>query len=168
MGREIRRVPANWQHPTYENPYRGTVLKPLLGRHFATEAAEWDAAKEAWDRGERPDYFNAARDGDCSFEEWCGERPEAEWYVPYDPGAEQPWWQMYETVSEGTPVTPAFATAEELIDWLATVGESYDDGTGSGAWSAERARAFVLDEQWAPSFAFKGGQIFDAKTGFPE
>lgn len=35
-------------------------------------------------------------------------------------------WCLYETVSEGTPVTPVFATAEELIDHLATIGQDYE------------------------------------------
>jgi uncharacterized membrane-anchored protein len=31
---------------------------------------------------------------------------------------------MYETTSEGTPLSPAFATAEELAAWLADNGAS--------------------------------------------
>lgn len=168
MGREIRRVPENWQHPTYDNPYHGEVLKPLLGRSFADEAKEWDVAKKAWDSGERPDYFNAARDGSYSFEEWHGERPEPEWYVPYDLDAPLPWWQMYETVSEGTPVTPAFATPEELVEHLATIGEDYGNGTGSGPWDRGRAKEFVCNERSAPTFVIDHGHIYDAKSGFPK
>lgn len=32
-------------------------------------------------------------------------------------------WQLWETVSEGSPVTPVFATADELINHLATIGQ---------------------------------------------
>lgn len=49
-------------------------------------------------------------------------------------------WQMWETVSEGSPVSPVFATAEALADWLVTEG-----------YSPQAARAFVSDG-WAPSF----------------
>jgi hypothetical protein len=33
------------------------------------------------------------------------------------------WWQVWETVSEGSPVTPAFATDDELIDYLVKNGD---------------------------------------------
>lgn len=33
---------------------------------------------------------------------------------------------LYEAVSEGTPVTPVFATEAELINWLTTMGQDYD------------------------------------------
>ena len=168
MGREIRRVPANWQHPTYANPYHGEVMKPLLNRDFAAEAADWDAQAAAWDRGERPDYFDATKYGAISFIDYHGERPDRERYVPYDVNGDLPWFQMYETVSEGTPVTPAFATADELIEHLATFGERYDDRTGSGPWDRERAEQFVRNEKWFPSFVMQGAAMYDAKSGMPE
>jgi hypothetical protein len=48
-------------------------------------------------------------------------------------------WQLYETTSEGTPVSPIFATAEELAAWCernATVFADY-------RWTAQ---------QWLASF----------------
>lgn len=171
MSREIRRVPANWQHPTYrtERWRRGVVevFKPLFDRSFADVASEWDQAKAAFDQGERPDYFVEAVHGSLSFEEWHGERPTPEYYVPYDVKGDLPWWQMYETVTEGTPVTPAFSTADELIEHLATIGEVYDDGEGSGPWPRDRAQRFVMDEKWFPSFIIAGGETFEAKDGYP-
>ncbi len=47
---------------------------------------------------------------------------------------------MWETVSEGSPVTPVFATAEELVCHLVI-----NDG-----YSEQGARAFVKSG-WAPS-----------------
>jgi hypothetical protein len=38
-------------------------------------------------------------------------------------------WQVWETVSEGAPITPVFATDEELIDWLVTEGTHTEDST---------------------------------------
>ena len=176
MGREIRRVPANWRHPIYRTVrmrrnFHGEIetWKPLLNRSFERENAEWIAQNEAWARGERPKDFDVAKYGDISFVDWHGEQPEKEWYVPYDPAsADLPWFQMYETVSEGTPVTPAFATADELVDWLVVVGEVYENGESDGSWSRERAEAFVKNEKSAPSFMVADGQIFDAKSGFPK
>lgn len=55
------------------------------------------------------------------------ERPDPTHYMPtFDVPADELGWCLYETVSEGTPVTPVFATAEELIDHLATVGMDWD------------------------------------------
>ncbi len=54
-----------------------------------------------------------------TYEDFWGEPPE-----PNDPTLrpeyeEEPtWFQVYETVSEGTPVTPPFATEQELSDYL--------------------------------------------------
>jgi hypothetical protein len=55
------------------------------------------------------------------------EKPDPADYMPVFgvPEAELGWC-LYETVSEGTPTTPVFATAEELIEHLATVGQDYE------------------------------------------
>lgn len=53
-------------------------------------------------------------------------------------------WQEWETVSEGSPTSPVFATPEELAKHLAR-------GAGMSGGSYERALAFVK-EGWAPSF----------------
>lgn len=54
------------------------------------------------------------------------EKPDAADYMPRFDGPEDALgWCLYETVSEGTPVTPVFATADELIDHLATVGQDW-------------------------------------------
>ena len=48
-------------------------------------------------------------------------------------------WQLYETTSEGTPVSPVFATAEELAAWC-------EDG------ATVTARLKWTREQWLQSF----------------
>ncbi len=56
-----------------------------------------------------------------------GGRPDPAHYMPaFDEPENSLGWCLYETVSEGTPCTPVFATAEELVDHLATVGQDYD------------------------------------------
>ncbi len=67
-----------------------------------------------------------------------------EW-EPEDP-PEGEGWQVWETVSEGSPVTPVFATAEALIDHLVNVG------VWGRRYSREAAEAFVYSESgWVPS-----------------
>lgn len=56
-------------------------------------------------------------------------------------------WQVWETVSEGSPVSPVFKTPDELIGWL--IGKGY---------SRTAAEEFVKD-QWVPSMAVANGKI---------
>jgi hypothetical protein len=55
------------------------------------------------------------------------EKPNPDDYMPvFDVPEDELGWCLYQTVSEGTPVTPVFATAQELIEHLATVGQDWD------------------------------------------
>ena len=104
MGREIRRVPRDWEHPVYDEETAQNVRQvgepiPLL----------------------RPDY---GRPADA--------------------------YQVYETVSEGTPVTPVFETAEALVDYLVEHGDFWhqDDvarGSRRRRPTREQAEAFVRE-----------------------
>lgn len=141
MEREIRRVPANWQHPKHERyDYQSgaykEVHKPLFENYekrleeFEKDIAE-KGLKEAIDLH--------------------GGGPRSEDYAQFE-GAPCDWWQVYETVSEGTPVSPAFATPEELIEHLVANGDDWDQQRGNGGWSRKAAEAFVNEAGWAPSF----------------
>lgn len=51
----------------------------------------------------------------------------ADRYMPdFDVPEDELGWCLYEIVSEGSPVTPVFATADELIEHLVTVGQDWD------------------------------------------
>lgn len=76
------------------------------------------------------------------------------------------WWQVWETVSEGSPVTPAFATRDELIDYLVINGDHWDQKRGDGGWSRKNAESFVAAE-WAPSLIAVGGQTYTARDVVP-
>lgn len=55
------------------------------------------------------------------------EKPDPDHYMPvFDVPEDELGWCLYQTVSEGTPVTPVFATAAELVDHLCTVGQDWD------------------------------------------
>ncbi len=121
MGREVRRVPATWVHPGGEDPV------PLFnGIGFSEKVRMWDEGKAKWDEGLTWDYFRKtwapqtdAESKCASFEEWDGPRPKPEDYMPEWPESERTHYQMYENVSEGTPISPVCATPEELAHWLA-------------------------------------------------
>ncbi len=112
MGREVRRVPADWTHPKdkYDNPI------PMHNRSYREAAEKWVKEFKEWDAGTHPD-----QDGntECRFYwEWAGAPPEEECCRP-EFTSEPTHYQMYESVSEGTPISPVFATLEELAHWLA-------------------------------------------------
>lgn len=162
MGREIRRVPANWQHPKEQKEQlviggneledfmrafatgrteMREVYKPLFDRTHQEALEEWETERAKFERDQSPEGIEHR--AKYTFEEWHGERPDPEYYRPA--WTEATHYQMYETVSEGTPVSPVFATLEELADWLVSEG-----------YSPQAARAFCKDG-WAPSFVGVGG-----------
>jgi len=84
MGREIRKVPATWEHP---RDCRGYYI-PLMYTYDPSD----------------------------------GNREEA--YMPNWPEHQRTHFMMYEDTSEGTPLTPAFKTLEEVAQYLVSHGES--------------------------------------------
>ena len=203
MGREIRRVPLDWEHPVDPAPPshwgpskwdwtgQGRHFVPLYDKSLGDARAEWDREKAEWDRGEHehqhflliyhtpgrwsrdqdsetwvkndegsePEpYKRYAEDGETvleerwlrdmadllalePYEEYAGERPkEGDGYRP-DWGDRELAYQFYETVSEGTPLSPPFATLGELADFLVEK-LGYD----------RRVAESFCGVGWAPSF----------------
>ena len=148
MGREVRMVPANWEHPRDE---KGHFIA-LLGGSFKERAAKWDEEARQWANGFVQDY---ATDGwkakepknAGTFADWDGGRPNEKDYMPDWPEAERTHYQMYESTSEGTPISPAMETPEALARWLAdnsasafaNIGATYEQ------WLA------TIKRGWAPS-----------------
>jgi len=117
MGREIRRVPPGWEHPKPDGVYT-----PLRDEGYETVAAEWTRDNELWQKGEHPDQ--AGRDDrPARFKDWYGSFPNRSCYRPE--WTEEPThYQIYETVSEGTPASPVFADLDEMEMWLLQEGYS--------------------------------------------
>jgi hypothetical protein len=64
-------------------------------------------------------------EGHGALEAYPGQRAEsAAWKMTDPPTGDG--WQLWESVSDGSPITPVFATAELLVDWLTTRGEKGD------------------------------------------
>jgi hypothetical protein len=120
MGREVRRVPADWQHPRDEHGH----YIPLFDE-YTRSSARWDHEKAKWDAGIRPTYGEGFAG---TYEEWDGERPEPGDYMPDWPDEERTHWQLYENVTEGTPISPVMASAEDLAQWLGANGMSWPVG----------------------------------------
>jgi hypothetical protein len=153
MGREIRRVPANWVHPKDE---RGRY-QPMFDEDYEAAITEWIKNHELWMRREHPDQIKGHGTEYSYYAEWNGNAPEVEYYRPKWTDEERTHYQVYETVSEGTPVTPVFATKEGLIEYLIEKGDFWAQESGEGGCSREAAEAFVKYE-WAPSMTFSPGE----------
>jgi hypothetical protein len=117
-------VPKGWNHPV---DHRGNYV-PLMKGPYSKAAAEWDEEAAAWDRGETLDYSTwpekrtfKPRDKTESetYEEYAGPRPVQSEYMPEWHEGRATMLVMYEDTSEGTPISPAFETPEELARWLA-------------------------------------------------
>lgn len=157
MGREVRKVPADWQHPKYPDdhyePHRQGRYIPLSDFSFAEADAEWSAGYELWQRGlyirygsDEPQPIPAEYAG-MRWTEYHGPRPSPDDYMPDWPAEQRTHLMMYEDTSEGTPISPAFETPEELARWLADNGASaFANETASyEAWLS------VARGGWAPS-----------------
>ncbi len=121
MGREVRRVPVGWQHPTKAN---GEFIPLYDGAKYDRRLARWELENAKWHEGLRDDYAGRWKPIEpeyigMSFEEWDGERPEADEYMPRWTAEETTHWMMYENVTEGTPISPVCETPEVLARWLA-------------------------------------------------
>lgn len=83
--------------------------------------------------------------GHATVERWHGQRAEVEAWKPIEPPAGGGW-QMWETTSEGAPISPVFATAEDLAGWLADSGASL---FGSETASRDQWLRIILGEDFA-------------------
>lgn len=141
MGRAVRRVADGWQHPRNAR----NQFVPLRAADFAAAAAAWDAGQAKWDRGliathstlpgvpawrPRDEWVRAP-----DYEKHAGPRPRAEEYMPTWPDADRIAWQMYETTSLGTPVSPPLPSPEALAAWLSQ--HEVEVGPGITATAAE-------------------------------
>lgn len=150
MGREVRRVPATWEHP---KDYRGEH-KPLYEGDFLALSREWMDNAIAWENGTHPDAAENKAEHPF-FWQWDGGPPDAEDYMPNWPESERTHWQMYENVSEGTPISPVMESPEALARWLAD-----NNASASGSMAANYdAWLRVCHGGYAPSMVITGGRM---------
>lgn len=69
-------------------------------------------------------------------------------------------WQLWETVSEGSPITPVFDSAEGLANWLVR-----NDTTVTRGRSWETWMKFLTGPGWAPSGVMINGEYMGGVEG---
>ncbi len=136
MGREVRKVRGDWKHPKDSN---GRLLPLHMG---------YGGAVRDWTKVQSEKGLQAAI-------EYFGGAPDQTEYMPDWSEAEADHLMMYETTSEGTPISPAFKTPEELARWLADNNASAFGGEGATyeQWLGTIGRG------WAPSAVVIGGKM---------
>lgn len=172
MGREIRRVPPNWEHPRQEckhspwaggcdeaKEHGGKCYKPLYDKSYREAVADWKEGYAAWEAGTHESLKYYTEDGKrCEYWEY-DTPPDPEYYRPDWADGEATWFQVYQTVSEGSPVSPPFATREELVEYLVAHGDSWAQSRGEGGVSRKAAEAFVMGDGSVPSMIVEDGKI---------
>ena len=144
MGREIRRVPPHWEHPRYTKA--SAPSSERIGEYRSCNDEDYDTASQRW--LEELDQWRAGVHEDQKYSktkyywDYAGAPPDEDTCRPAF--TEPPTWvQVYQTISEGTPVTPPFATEQELIDYLVAHGDFWDQERGDGGWERKNAETFV-------------------------
>jgi len=156
MGREVRRVPKDFNWPI------GKAWDGFVNPHFRkcpdcnngeTPARERLSEKKIIvAAGLNPDEWGICQTchGDA-IDPLVKEQYEA--WKPTEPPHGNAY-QLWETTSEGSPMSPAFETPEELARWLA--------GSGASAFASQTASyetwlRFIRGPGWAPSAVMENG-----------
>lgn len=116
MGRELRRVPPGWEHPRDGD---GQYI-PLHDQSYEAALADWHYANRLWEEGRHPDQAKYAEAQECaSYEDWADPPPSPEYYRQRSwTEDEATCWQVYENITEGTPVSPVLPTLDDVRNWL--------------------------------------------------
>jgi hypothetical protein len=120
MGRTIRKVTANWEHPKKSDGR----YQPMHEIYYGDALSEWIKEHLQWEDGTHPDIVeNPARKQEYPFYAlWGGNPPDVEYYQTRKYTEEElTHIQLYEDTSEGTPISPVFPKEdfEKLCEWLA-------------------------------------------------
>lgn len=142
MGREVRRVPANWEHPKDSN---GRYI-PMHER-FTYEPEEIEEGiRDGWLKDEPPFYGVPV--------------------MPQWDESERTHLQMYEDTSEGTPISPVMDTPENLARWLVDNKASAfaDQEASYEGWLATIKRGWAIGAVISPERGFQNGVEFNAEN----
>jgi len=134
-------VPENWEHPKKQ---------PMFDESFNVAAVDWLADFDRIRAGNMTEF-----ETECyphGVVEWANDErpPDPKYYMPDWPENERTHLQMYETTSEGTPISPVMKTPEELAKWL------YDNGASAfgGQTASYEGWLRVCNGGFAPSAVF--------------
>ncbi len=141
MGREVKRVPLDFDWPLEKvwPGYMGGICTESIGYAIGNKDADLETMCGVCRHFGR--LAGIMKNGDP---DGC---PETKINPPNGEG-----WQLWETVSEGSPISPVFETGEQLAQFLVDGGGHPlgDPPTFEQAWNFVRAG-------WAPSMVMEAG-----------
>ncbi len=123
MSRAVRKVTKDWVHPKRADG----SYEPMYDEDYGDVLNEWLRENKEWSDGIHPDLLeNPSYKKEYPFyAQWCDDPPAVRFYkTTKDKEEDLTYLQMYETTSEGTPISPVFEKAEDLARWLANTGAS--------------------------------------------
>lgn len=121
MSREVRKVTVDWKHPKLSD----TLYLPLFdGSKFQQDVERYEIAERMWSLGMVRDVVNndwMSRDeagiSETRFESYYGPHPDVRDYMPLWDAETATHFMLYENMTHGTPLSPAFATRDDLAAW---------------------------------------------------
>jgi len=150
--------------------------------HTWTQESGWQPKKPPYvPTPEEVNVWSLSGFGHCSINQWIVVRAECDrlgiesacqscngsgtiWDSPEDKQSADDWtrneppagtgYQIWETVSEGSPISPVFATPEELARWMAGKRWGADDGSPYESWLT-----FIQGPGWAVSMTMDANGI---------
>jgi len=156
-------VHPDWKHPTEINYARGRAVEfvPLMRESYREASEAWVVELATWTPSDEDGARFPWEDGAL------GPHPddENEPRMPYWPEAERTAWCVYESVTDGTPISPVFKTRDELVAWLMQPAGSDPLGTrwGMQGLSREAAEKFASPRGWIPSGAISDGRALSVE-----
>ncbi len=174
MGLEIRRVPKGWQHPTKQDasslfghrdrvpsydPGPGKQWQPMFDQDWASAMRgliwnwiSWHArAIIAWPLaifGLLDTTRYSRLSAPVRYRRFDDVLPDPLYYRPRWRKRRRTHRQLFETVSEGTPLSPPMPSADALAEWLS--GES-DVWPGTDGMTKDDWLKFMARGGWAPA-----------------
>lgn len=120
MGKELRKVPENWEHPKRSDG----KYQPMFEEYYGDALADWLKEHNAWMDGTHEDLIDRPelKEKYPFYALWGGNPPHVEYYQTKKYSEDElTHIQLYENTSEGTPISPVFRAdqLDELCEYAA-------------------------------------------------
>lgn len=129
-----RRVAPDWVHP--KSTRDGNKYQPLCdGTTLLAQQAEWDLWSQQWDKGLVQDTTYVTVRwipippgcAEGTVVDYYGKRPDPKDYSPTWTPEQATAWQVYEEVTEGTPISPVYPDLDTMARTIAKeCGHSFE------------------------------------------
>lgn len=128
MGRQLRRVTSDWEHPKKEDGN----LHPLINEYYGDALMTWIKNNKLWEEGTHPDLkeYSLSKVEYPFYSMWGGNAPDVDYYQKKKYSEKElTHIQLYENTSEGTPLSPVFKADEldKLCEWAETNATTFAD-----------------------------------------